>query len=351
MTELGIITRTILSATAPYDLDCSLRALAGFRPGRRDISLDPGGTVRRAFPHPADPDAAVVVEVAERDDGAPGAALTVFSAEPLDGPALDAVRGRVGDWLGLDDDRAEFLRRAGADGPVRPLFEVARGLHQVRFSSLAEGVVYFTLLQNSTQWYATLRKRRLTLHLGTMVRAAGEEFTALPDLARLARLTPAEALPYAGAPHKAERLVQVLGGVAAIDEELLRTGPYERARDALLAVRGIGGYTAHALLLRALGRPDAVPLEMDQYAHTARAVYGDAVPSPQELRERYGPYIGWWAYTCRTALTWLEEDRKERERAERRRSRPPAVRRPRPAPGSTRPPLTARAAPAEAVVG
>nr|BFE63555.1 hypothetical protein GCM10020063_080810 [Dactylosporangium thailandense] len=335
MTELGIITQTILSATAPFDLGCSLRALADFRPGRRDISLRPGERVRRAFPHPADPDAAVVVEVAERDDGAPGAGLTVFSAEPLAGPDLDAVRVRVSGWLGLDDDRTEFLRRAEADESVRPLLEVARGLHQVRFSSLAEGVVYFTLLQNSTQWYATLRKRRLTLYLGAPVRADGEDFTAIPDLPRLSRLSPAEALPYVGAQNKAERLTEVLGGVAAIDEELLRTGPYDEARAALLAVRGIGDYTAHALLLRALGRPDAVPLEMEQYVQTARAVYGAARPSPDELRERYGPFIGWWAYTCRTALTWLEQDEKARERSTRRRT--PATRRPRSAPGNTHP--------------
>ncbi|WP_433613274.1 hypothetical protein ACQP2P_03700 [Dactylosporangium sp. CA-139114] len=340
MTELGIITHTILSATAPFDLGCSLRALADFRPGRRDISLRPGERVRRAFPHPADPDAAVVVEVAERDDGAPGAGLTVFSAEPLAGPDLDAVRARVSGWLGLDDDRAEFLRRAEADECVRPLLEVARGLHQVRFSSLAEGVVYFTLLQNSTQWYATLHKRRLTLYLGASVRAGDEDFTAIPDLPRLARLSPAEVLPYVGVRNKAERLTEVLGGVAAIDEELLRTGPYDEARAALLAVRGIGDYTAHALLLRALGRPDAVPLEMEQYAHTARAVYGAAQPSPDELRERYGPFIGWWAYTCRTALTWLEQDEKARERSARR--RPPAARRPRSTAGSTRPRSAAR---------
>ncbi|WP_433056067.1 DNA-3-methyladenine glycosylase family protein [Dactylosporangium sp. CS-033363] len=329
MTELGIITRTILTATAPYDLRSSLRALADFRPARRDIALDPAGSVRRAFPHPSDPEAAVVVEVAERDDGATGAGLTVFSADPLDGPDLDAVRRRVSAWLGLDDDRTEFLLRAEADEPVRPLLALARGLHQVRFSSLAEGVVYFTLLQNSTQWFATLGKRRLTLYFGTPARADGQDFTAIPDLSSLSRLTAFEVRPFVHGRNKAERLVQVLAGVAALDEELLRTGPYERARDALLSVRGIGDYTAHALLLRVLGRPDAVPLEMEQYRHTARAVYGEDAPSPDELRERYGPWIGWWAYTCRAALTWIDQDRVERERAERPRRRSGAGRRPR----------------------
>ncbi|WP_432985235.1 hypothetical protein [Dactylosporangium sp. CA-233914] len=333
MTELGTITRTVLPAAAPYDFACSLRALAGFRPVLRDIALT-HDSVRRALPHPTDPESAVVVEVTGRDDGEPGAALTVFSAAPLSPPELADVDARVSAWLGLRDDLAGFLRTAGADDPVRPLLALTAGLHQVRFSSLAEGVVYFTLLQNSTQWYATLRKRRLTLYLGNTVSVAGEDFTAFPDLPRLSHLGPAHLLPFVGARHRAERLAQVLAGVAALDETHLRTGPYAEAKAALLSIRGIGEFTAHALLLRALGRPDEVPLEMGQHVNTAAAVYGDPPPPPAELRDRYGRWIGWWAYTCRTALTWLdhekrEQSRRERARTDRQHPHPASVTRPR----------------------
>ncbi|MER7002067.1 hypothetical protein ABT297_03340 [Dactylosporangium sp. NPDC000555] len=334
MTELGIITKTVLAATAPFELECSLRAIAGFQPCIRDVGLSEG-TVRRAFTHPTDPSSAVVTQITERDDGEPGVALTVFSAAPLTGPELDAVGARVTAWLGLDDDRADFLRVAESDEHVRPLLALAAGLHQVRFSSLAEGVVYFTLVQNSAQWHASLRKRRLTVQLGTTVSAAGEDYTAFPDFSLLTQLTPTHLLPHVGAAHKAVRLAEVIGGVATLDEELLRTGPYDEARAALLSVRGIGAYTAHALLLRVLGRPDAVPLEMEQFVSTTTAVYGDPPPAPAELRERYGPWIGWWAYTCRTALNWLEQEKKAREKAGR--SRGPAVRRPRTPAGSNRP--------------
>ncbi|GAA3448500.1 DNA-3-methyladenine glycosylase family protein [Dactylosporangium matsuzakiense] len=335
MSELGIITRTILPATVPFDLARTLRAVKDFRPGQGDIALDPGHWVRRVFPHPSDPGAAIAAEVAARDDGAPGVGLTLFSEEPLRGPDLDAARARVAAWLGLDDDLTELLERAAADPAMEPLLAVARGLHMVRFPTLAEGVVYYALAQNSTPWYATLIKRRLAAHLGVTVTAGGDEFAALPQLPRLAELTPFELVPFVGGRPRADRVASIIGGVAALDEELLRTGPYEQARAALLAVRGIGEYTAQSLLLRALGRPDAVPLEQAQHGHTVQAVYGKrGGPSPDELRDRYGPWIGWWAYLCRTALSWLEEDRRQLERARRR---TPAPRRPRPVPGSTRP--------------
>jgi hypothetical protein len=54
-----------------------------------------------------------------------------------------------------------------------------------------------------------------------------------------------------------------------------------------------------------LGRPDDVPLEMAQFTGVAEAVYGADPPGPGELREWYGPYVGWWAYLCRIGLGWL----------------------------------------------
>jgi 3-methyladenine DNA glycosylase/8-oxoguanine DNA glycosylase len=76
--------------------------------------------------------------------------------------------------------------------------------------------------------------------------------------------------------------------------------------ETLLRVRGIGSFTAHALLLRALGRPDDTPLEMAQFSHAASAVYGPEPPSPTQLRQRYGRHVGWWAYFSRTGLGWLD---------------------------------------------
>jgi DNA-3-methyladenine glycosylase II len=321
MTELGVTAHTVLTATSPFDLGCSLRAITSFQPCVRDHTVK-DGRVRRAFTHPTDPASAVVTEITDRDDGSPGVALTVFSAAPLTPDELAVVGERVSAWLSLDDDRAEFLGIAAADEKVRPLLAIAGGLHQVRFSSLAEGAAYFTLVQNSAQWFAALSKRRMSVYLGPSGDVEGETHIAFPDLSTLTDMAREDLLPFAGTPQRAARLESVLTGVATLDEQLLRTGPYEDAMAALLSVRGVGPFTAHALLLRALGRPDAVPLELEQFTNTAATVYGDPVPAPAELRARYGRWIGWWAYTCRTALGWLEQEAKAREKAERRRSRP-----------------------------
>jgi DNA-3-methyladenine glycosylase II len=291
--------RTVLAATPPFSLSQSLRALAGFAPCAGDQAVA-GGRVRKALLRPgADPDEAIVVEV-----GPPGITLIVYARSPLDTAEVAGVERAVGRWLGLDDDLSAFLAVARADPAMAPVLAATEGLHQVRFPSLAEGVTYFALTQRSTQWFAAARKRRIAAELGPHAELDGRDYVAFPSFATLLARSEAELIRFGGNRQRAARLGEVLHGVAALDEEWLRTAPYTEARAALLAVRGVGAFTAHAILLRVLGRPDDVPLEIAQFTRVAEALYGSPPPAPAELRTRYGSQLGWWAYLSRMGLGW-----------------------------------------------
>jgi DNA-3-methyladenine glycosylase II len=291
----------LLPAVPPFSLAASLAAMSGFRPSAGD-QLIMSDRLRKGLAHPDEPREAVVIEVAPRPDAAPGVRLDVFAQRPLSPSGAAAVERWVRAWLSLDDDMRPFLELASDDPPVAALLPQVEGLHQVRFGSLAEGTTYFALTQRSTQWFATARKARIATELGPRATLDGEVFVAFPGLAELAALGADGLLSFAGNAQRAIRLAEVLAGVARLDEGWLRTAPYEEARRALLEVRGIGRFTANAILLRVLGRPDDVPLEMTQFSTAMAEIYGPAAPSPAELRDRYGPYIGWWAYLCRSAL-------------------------------------------------
>jgi DNA-3-methyladenine glycosylase II len=308
MTELSLSRQhTLLPATAPFDFSCSLRALGSFAPCSADQRIA-DGRVRKAWPHPSDPSRAVVVEVGPPPDGFTGVALTVHAGAELTADEVAQIDLAVERWLGLSEDRAGFLATADEDPAMRRVLEVARGLHQVQFSSLAEGTVYFTLTQRSTQWFAAARKRRLADERGPRLAVDGMDYVAFPAMSTVVGLDPADLTRYAGSRQRAERLREVLVGVAALDEHWLRTADYDEARSALLAIRGVGTFTAHAILLRVLGRPDDTPLEMAQFTRVASMLYGEPTPSPEEIRERYGTWVGWWAYLSRTAMSWTGGD-------------------------------------------
>lgn len=306
--------RLRLPATQPFSLPLALRAMSSFAPSTSDQVID-GGRVRKALPDPDDLGRAAVVEVGEAPGGV---AVTVFAEQPLSRVGQVAVATWVDRWLSLSDDRAAFLDAARGDPAMARLLAVGEALHQVRFASLAEGAVYFTLTQRSSQRYAAARKRRIAAAFGPAGIVSGVQHRAFPDLARLTGLTVPDLKPFVDSDTRALRLSAVLGGLAHLDEDWLRHGPYEAAFGALLDVNGIGPFTAHALLLRVLGRPDAAPLEMEQFTRVATAVYGDPPPCPDDLRERYGATIGWWAYLARTAIGWLPSEGVNAEGAERR---------------------------------
>lgn len=301
MTDLTVVHRTVLPAVPPYDFALSARAIEGFAPTAGDVVVAERRVRRALLIHP--PDTPVLVDVGPAPGGVDLAVLAGSGAVP----PLPSVETAVSRWLGLGDDLSAFHARADADPAMAPLLAVARGLHQVRFPSLAEAAVYFGMTQRSTTWYARSRKQRLAAALGASVVADGVSYPAFPSLATVGGLSVAEMVEFAGNPQRAARVLEIVRGVAELDEEWLRTAPYDDARAALMAVKGIGPFTAHGLLFRALGRPDDVPLEMVQFRQAASSVYGDPPPSPAELRERYGDQIGWWAYTARTALSWLPE--------------------------------------------
>ncbi len=296
---------TVLPATPPYRLSASLRALRGFAPCAGDQCFV-GTTVRKAFALPGSPDA-VIAEVSARPDDVPGVALALYAARALTPAEATAVELAVARWLGLDDDVRPFLELAADDPAMDPLLAETAGLHQVRFASLSEGACYFMLTQRTSQTVAGGRKRRIAADLGARLDLDGEPYPAFPQLEAVAE-TPVDLLAgYAGGAARAARLSGALRGlwelVADRGEAWLYQAPYDDVLRSLLGIHGIGDFTAHAILLRVLGRPDEVPLEMAQFADVVAAVYGPGTPV-DTVRRRYGEQVGWWSYFAKTALGW-----------------------------------------------
>ncbi len=84
---------------------------------------------------------------------------------------------------------------------------------------------------------------------------------------------------------------------------MTREAPYEEARDALLAVHGIGPFSAAAILLRGLGRMDELPA-MRGFADEAHTLYGSNYDEAA-IRTRYGRQIGYWSFYLKTGVARL----------------------------------------------
>ena len=196
----------------------------------------------------------------------------------------------VASMIGANDDVEAFYTAANGDKPMMRRIGQLHGLHHVRFLTLAEIAVYSVLMQRAPITIASAMLRRFREAFGLRVGS----LYAMPELDALTELTANEIAVAIKHRCKAERIVEVVRGVHAIGEDELRNAPYEHARDALLTIRGIGPFSAAAILLRGLGRMDELPW-LPTFAQGAREFYGHPVDQAV-LTRRYGRLIGYWSF-------------------------------------------------------
>ena len=235
-----------------------------------------------------------------------GAGLAIEVDDALSPAAAALVVARARHLVSADDDLTSFYAAAAGDHPrYRALVAALHGLHHVRFLTLAEIAVYAVLMQRTPIVQAARARQRFAAHFGYPVVVRGVTLHAFPELDELVALEEDDYRQVIRQPGKAAVLPGVVRGVAALGEGFLRAAPYAEAQAALIAIRGVGPFTAAAILLRGLGRMDDVPLEGKQFALPARAVYGRAF-DPAAIRRRYGADLGHWAYYLKTGAPRLE---------------------------------------------
>ena len=192
----------------------------------------------------------------------------------------------VGELTGTDPHLAALVREHGTP---------ALWLRPAGFPSL----VLFVLEQQVSLASAAAAYRRVAARVGPMTPA------------RLLATTPEE-LRADGVSRQKDRYLRALALAVEsgeLDLDALAELPDEAVRRALMALPGIGRWTADVYLLACLGRPDLWPVgDRALQVATAEALGLDAVPDPaalEELGTRWRPHrstaarLLWHGYLAR----------------------------------------------------
>lgn len=283
-----------LPAVQPFDLRTSIRFLSGFGACKGDQVLTEDSIIKAL----AVAGRAVVFEVGP---AASGIGYRLYADRPIGHRIEQRVRTAIDSYLSLSDDLSEFYELAEADDPeFRLLVERLRGLHQVRFLTVAEIAVWALVSQRTPKSHALGMKRRIA-HLGPALTFDGVRFQAFPEVEALADLTDAQWFALVRNERKACYLGNTMRGLLEIGEDYLRTAPYQDAYNALRSIKGVGEWTASAIMLRGLGRMDHVPLEMAQFQDAAQALYGQPIDA-ERMRRHYGRHLGYWSYYLKVGV-------------------------------------------------
>ncbi len=278
-----------LAIARPFSFDHSLEFIRRFAPCADEVIVEPDRVT-----------AAVTIDRQAHSFTVRGAgdAVVVEVDARASHPARAELVRRATAFLGTGDDLRPFYAAAAGDPAMSEAVRALRGLHQVRFLGLEEIAVYCVMMQRTPLARAAALKRRFLDRFGHVVVVGERTLRALPSLDELATLEPTAIADAIDHRDKAERIAVVVRGVAALGETFLSTAPYAVAKDALLAVPGIGPFSAAAILLRGLGRVDELP-SFAMFEREGRQIYG-AAWDPDAIARRYGDQIGYWSFYLKT---------------------------------------------------
>ncbi len=185
----------------------------------------------------------------------------IIAADRLDEAAVAESR-RQAEWmLGIEQDLSAFYAMARDDQQLAPVVELMHGLHIPRTATTYEALILAILGQQISIHVARMLRTLLIETYGRSMEHAGATYCAFPAPEALcaAGVDGLRKIKFSG--RKAEYVVDIASKVASgeLDLDGLRRRSGEEIVERLTALRGIGPWTAHWLMIRSLGQTDGVP--------------------------------------------------------------------------------------------
>ncbi len=215
---------------------------------------------------------------------------------------IEAAARTLTRTLGLDDDLAGFRAAVAGDAPLAGLVRRFPGLRLISTPSPFEAFAWAVLGQQISLHVAFRLKAALVRRCGTTALINGEAYWAFPTAERLAAENPDELAALGLGRRKAATIVHVAGLVAGGSLKLDTLGclPLAEAEQELVALHGVGPWTARYTLLRGLRVADACPVSDGGLMVACGSLYGlgrkASVAEVAAFSERWRPYRGYAAF-------------------------------------------------------
>ena len=234
----------------------------------------------------------------------------VIRGETLSAETKPGVEARSRRWLGLDRDLTAFYRMSARDPDLWPVVEPLVGLPIFCSETVFEALITL-IIEQHIAWKSAQRSQRELLRISGRTLLVGEtpayDFPAPERLARTAR---AELKPLKITNKRIDQIIAVADAVASgeLDLEGIRQLPTAEAYERLLAIKGVGHWTASNVIGGALGRyPYVSHNDVALQAAAREYFHGGAGPKSAaqvcETLERYGEFAGMAAHF--TLLRWV----------------------------------------------
>jgi DNA-3-methyladenine glycosylase II len=206
----------------------------------------------------------------------------------------------VCDWLDLATDLTQFYQAAVEDPLLGKLTKQYYGLRIVGIPDLFEALCWAIMGQQINLTFAYTLKRRFVEGFGSSMEWQGQTYWLFPTARRVADLAFSDLTSLQFTSKKAEYIIELArlmesGGLNK--RSLLNLDNIKIVEKTLVAIRGIGPWTANYAIMRCLRDASAFPIE-DVGLHNAikLQLQMDRKPTLAEIRELAIHWTSWEAY-------------------------------------------------------
>lgn len=228
-----------------------------------------------------------------------GAAVSLRQAgDRIEFRAISGATPRsIARYLGLDDDLRAILEPVRGDPFMRRVLRAVRGLRLLRQEPWHCLCSYLLSSSNRVERIDKSVKE-IARRWGKRHVLAGREVYELPSPAGLARCGE-PGMRLCGAGFRAPYLVRAAERVAAgeIDFDVIRRMPYDKAKETLIDLDGVGEKIADCVLLFAFSKFEAFPVDVWIKRAVEKVYFNSRTVSTGEIRrfarEHFGPYAGY----------------------------------------------------------
>jgi len=214
---------------------------------------------------------------------------------PLSTHAIVRAKQQVERVVGANGNPQPFYDIAKGIPALAPLAQQFHGLHLTRAVSLFETITWAILGQQISANVAASLRRHVTETYGQSGQIEGQTYALFPRPDDLAGASVEDLRSLGLSLRKAEYTIGIAKEFASgrLTEDSLVALPDDEVERKLLKLRGIGPWTVHWLLIRGLGRPDALPAGDVALQKTLGELVNGKAMSPDELvtcADRFRPY-------------------------------------------------------------
>ena len=219
-----------------------------------------------------------------------------LTGENLDAADADRAANQLSWLLGCDQELREFYDSVRDDPALAEVVAQFYGYRNTRTASVFEGLVQAVMGQQIATNVARIVRSLMIQHYGVRATIGGQEWYAFPRSETLAAADVAELRQLKLSVRKSEYIQGIArAALEASDgfEGLHELDDAEVIR-RLVALRGVGQWTAQWVLVRALARPDGFPIGDLALRRTVAQLYFDGAEIDDnrllEFSQRWSPW-------------------------------------------------------------